>query len=87
MAARMANGAGDNVCAMFIPLLHDDSMCAQCARNILLGCLPTLQLHVPARVALLTDLALVDAMAGLMIFVPVCMRLFASRPSYVALFL
>ena len=36
MAARMANGARDNVCAMFIPLLHDDSMRAQCARNILL---------------------------------------------------
>ena len=35
-SARMANGAGDNVRAMIIPLLHDDSMRAQCARNILL---------------------------------------------------
>jgi len=36
MTARMANGAGDNVCTMIIPLLHDDSMRALCAHNILL---------------------------------------------------
>jgi hypothetical protein len=38
-------------------------------------------LHVPARAALLTDVALVDAMGGLMICVPVCMHLFASGPA------
>ena len=35
-AARMVNGSRDNVCVVGLPLLHDDSMCTWCGRNILL---------------------------------------------------
>ena len=55
MSGRMAKAARDNVCALANPLPHGDNMHTYRARNILLP------IRCHARVALRTDLALVDA--------------------------
>ena len=78
--ASMANGVV-TMSTRFSSLFFTTTECAHDVHTIFCC------LHVPARVNLLTDLALVDAMARLVTFVPVCTRLFASRPSCVALHL
>ena len=79
-AARMTNGSRDNVWRLATLF----SVATACAHGVEVD---EICLDVPARVALLTDVMLVHAMGGLVIFVPVCTCLFASRPSCVALYL